>query len=119
IHSAGRTVIMVTHSAEVASRADRVIALRHGKLDDSGMEAVLGENEDLWPPAFLRRHRLAERVLVDLMHEDVARVHDNVDSIMPLLDGEGESRFCTLLGHPRQCPHGDPIPPGACCPARS
>ena len=23
--------------------------------------------------------------------------------------------ICTLLGHPRQCPHGSPIPEGECC----
>jgi DtxR family Mn-dependent transcriptional regulator len=23
--------------------------------------------------------------------------------------------ICTLLGHPRECPHGYPIPPGECC----
>ena len=60
--------------------------------------------------------RLAERVLVDLMHYDVTTVHDGVDAVMPLLEGEAESRFCTLLGHPRTCPHGDPIPAGSCCP---
>jgi DtxR family Mn-dependent transcriptional regulator len=25
--------------------------------------------------------------------------------------------LCTLLGHPRQCPHGHDIPRGVCCPA--
>jgi putative ABC transport system ATP-binding protein len=127
IHSAGRTVVMVTHSAEVASRADRVIRLRHGRLDNdadalqsghSHPEMVLGKDEDSWPAPILRRHRLAERMLVDLMSVDASTVHDSVDAVMPLLDGAGEARFCTLLGHPRHCPHGDPIPPGACCPVR-
>jgi DtxR family Mn-dependent transcriptional regulator len=31
-----------------------------------------------------------------------------------LFDGLDES-ICTLLGHPRFCPHGKQIPPGACC----
>ncbi|HET6382037.1 MAG TPA: ATP-binding cassette domain-containing protein [Armatimonadota bacterium] len=117
IHAAGRTIVMVTHSPEIAGRADRVIALHHGKLDTSGGGLVLGEDESLWPPSFLRRHRLAERLLVDLMQISPESVHDSVDSVMPLLDGEGETRICTLLGHPRRCPHGDPIPVGACCPA--
>jgi len=26
-----------------------------------------------------------------------------------------EERVCALLGHPKRCPHGQPIPPGACC----
>lgn len=118
IHASGRTIVMVTHSQEVASRADRVVTLRHGRVDDRATEN-LGEDEDRWPQDILRRHRLAERMLVDLMSYEPAQVHDAVDSVMPLLAGEGEQRFCTLLGHPRQCPHGDPIPPGACCPRRS
>lgn len=114
IHAAGRTIVMVTHSTEVASRADRVIALHHGRLDDSA-DVPLGEDESLWPLPILRKHRLAERMLVDLMQVDVQSVHDSVDNLMPLLEGEGETRICTLLGHPRRCPHGDPIPPGVCC----
>ena len=26
-----------------------------------------------------------------------------------------EEKVCTLLGHPKACPHGQPIPPGDCC----
>jgi DtxR family Mn-dependent transcriptional regulator len=32
-----------------------------------------------------------------------------------LLYPELEDKVCTLLGHPRACPHGKPIPPGPCC----
>ena len=31
-----------------------------------------------------------------------------------MIDGL-DDRICTLLGHPRTCPHGHPIPPGDCC----
>ena len=27
--------------------------------------------------------------------------------------------ICAFLGHPKACPHGKPIPPGACCAAVS
>ncbi|HLD82361.1 MAG TPA: metal-dependent transcriptional regulator, partial [Candidatus Omnitrophota bacterium] len=26
-----------------------------------------------------------------------------------------EDNVCTILGHPKTCPHGKPIPPGRCC----
>jgi DtxR family Mn-dependent transcriptional regulator len=32
-----------------------------------------------------------------------------------LLGTEVVDAICTLLGHPRECPHGYPIPPGGCC----
>ena len=28
---------------------------------------------------------------------------------------EIEEEICRLLGHPETCPHGKPIPAGACC----
>ena len=31
---------------------------------------------------------------------------------------EATDRICAFLGHPRACPHGAPIPPGACCTLR-
>ena len=63
----------------------------------------------------IRRHRLAERLLVDLLEtrgnllEDAACRFEHV-----LHEGIGEA-VCTLLGHPTACPHGHPIPPGECC----
>jgi DtxR family Mn-dependent transcriptional regulator len=32
-----------------------------------------------------------------------------------LLFEEVEENVCTLLGHPKVCPHGKAIPPGKCC----
>ncbi len=31
------------------------------------------------------------------------------------LTSEATDRICGFLGHPRQCPHHQPIPPGPCC----
>lgn len=69
------------------------------------------------PEAMLavRRRRLAERLLVDLL----ATEEDVLDARAcrlehALMDGIDDS-ICTLLGHPRFCPHGKPIPPGPCC----
>jgi Mn-dependent DtxR family transcriptional regulator len=32
-----------------------------------------------------------------------------------ILSPEATDKICTFLGHPRTCPHGAPIPRGACC----
>jgi len=32
-----------------------------------------------------------------------------------VLSAEATESVCALLGHPPTCPHGKPIPPGACC----
>jgi Mn-dependent DtxR family transcriptional regulator len=32
-----------------------------------------------------------------------------------ILSPGATDKICSFLGHPRTCPHGAPIPPGACC----
>lgn len=63
----------------------------------------------------IRRHRLAERLFVDVLVTEEALVDERACSLEhALFDGIDDS-ICTLLGHPRFCPHGKPIPPGKCC----
>lgn len=63
----------------------------------------------------VRRHRLAERLLVDVLATEEAQVDEHACRFEhALVDGVDES-ICTLLGHPRFCPHGRPIPQGECC----
>ena len=42
-------------------------------------------------------------------------VHVLSAGIEHILSPEATDKICTFLGHPRTCPHGAPIPPGACC----
>jgi len=65
--------------------------------------------------ACIRRHRLAERLLADVL--DVKKkVMDEVSCKFEHLLHEGlEDNVCALLGHPKLCPHGKPIPQGKCC----
>ncbi|HEY3345037.1 MAG TPA: metal-dependent transcriptional regulator [Anaerolineaceae bacterium] len=63
----------------------------------------------------VRRHRLAERLLADVLATDDSLVDERACGLEhALFDGVDES-ICTLLGHPQFCPHGKPIPPGQCC----
>jgi len=65
--------------------------------------------------ACVRRHRLAERLLVDVL-DIKKKMMDEVSCKFEHLLHEGlEDNVCTLLGHPKTCPHGKPIPSGKCC----
>lgn len=65
--------------------------------------------------ACVRRHRLAERLLVDVF-DIKKKIMNEVSCKFEHLLHEGlEDNVCTLLGHPKTCPHGKPIPPGRCC----
>lgn len=63
----------------------------------------------------VRRHRLAERLLVDVLGRSPSEVEQNACEFEHILAPELVDAICTLLGHPQSCPHGLGIPPGRCC----
>ncbi|GAH72142.1 unnamed protein product, partial [marine sediment metagenome] len=65
--------------------------------------------------AIIRRHRLAERLLVDILDTKITTAEDIACSFEHSLYAGIEENVCILLGHPTTCPHGRPIPPGRCC----
>jgi DtxR family Mn-dependent transcriptional regulator len=63
----------------------------------------------------IRRTRLAERLLADVLQTEQSLLAEQACRLEhALVDGIDDS-ICTLLGHPRFCPHGKPVPPGECC----
>jgi len=67
----------------------------------------------------IRRHRLAERLFTESLgmvneHE----IEEQACKFEHILSPEATEKICAFLGHPRTCPHGAPIPPGACCGVR-
>lgn len=63
----------------------------------------------------VRRHRLAERLLADVLGTGETLIHEKACKFEHLLDRGLDESICSLLGHPKICPHGKPIPPGRCC----
>ncbi len=58
----------------------------------------------------VRRHRLAERFLTDILHLDWSEVHDAACKLEHALSPEILNPLENALGHPQTCPHGNPIP---------
>jgi len=63
----------------------------------------------------VRRHRLAERLFKDTFSADDTEAHTQACKFEHIISPELDQRICTFLGHPKTCPHGNPIPPGDCC----
>ena len=63
----------------------------------------------------VRRHRLAERLFKDTFSVDDSEAHTQACRFEHIISPELDQRICTFLGHPKTCPHGNPIPPGDCC----
>ena len=63
----------------------------------------------------IRRHRLAERLMMDVFNIRGESGEDRACQFEHLLHEEVDTKVCTMLNHPATCPHGKPIPPGDCC----
>lgn len=91
------------------------------ELVDSGYVTVKGTQVNLSGKGkeearnCVRRHRLAERLFVDVIDIKKKLVHETSCKFEHLLHKGIDENICTLLGHPKRCPHGRPIPEGSCC----
>jgi DtxR family Mn-dependent transcriptional regulator len=63
----------------------------------------------------IRRHRLAERLMMDVFNIRGETGNDKACQFEHLLNEGVDVKVCTMLNHPATCPHGNPIPPGDCC----
>jgi DtxR family Mn-dependent transcriptional regulator len=66
-----------------------------------------GEHEALMS---IRRHRLVERFLVDVMGFGWHEVNDDADDLGAAVSDDLVIRMERMAGFPRRCPHGEPIP---------
>ena len=58
----------------------------------------------------VRRHRLTERLLSDVIGLEWWKVHHEAERWEGVVSGDVEARLIELLGDPGTCPHGNPIP---------
>jgi DtxR family Mn-dependent transcriptional regulator len=63
--------------------------------------------------ALLRQHRLAERFLADVLGMNWVQAHEEAHYLERGMSPTIEERLMALLGNPRTCPHGNPIPGGS------
>jgi DtxR family Mn-dependent transcriptional regulator len=63
----------------------------------------------------VRRHRLAETLFSQLLDVPEEEAEKTACEFEHLLSPQVTASVCTYLGHPPVCPHGKPIPRGACC----
>jgi DtxR family Mn-dependent transcriptional regulator len=58
----------------------------------------------------IRRHRLTERLLTDILRMDWSNVHEIACKLEHDINEEVIKPLGKILGHPKTCPHGNPIP---------
>lgn len=72
------------------------------KLTDKGLGVAV---------RVMRRHRLAERLLTDVLGMPWDEVHAEACRLEHAISAAVEERLVAVLGDPKSCPHGHPIPP--------
>jgi len=84
---------------------------KHGLVEHTPYKGVrlTAEGEKL-ALNVIRRHRLAERLLTDLLEADWSIVHETACRLEHALTEDVLSLLERRLGYPKFCPHGNPIP---------
>jgi len=58
----------------------------------------------------VRKHRLSERLLTDILNVEWGKAHDAACQLEHGISDEIAKRIEKALGHPKTCPHGNPVP---------
>jgi len=93
----------VTNTVEWLEKEDLVThkPYKGVKLTEKGRKIAL---------QVIRKHRLSERLLVDILHMKWDKVHDTACKLEHSITDEMIKPLEKALKHPRTCPHGNPIP---------
>jgi len=83
--------------------AEGLVTVDSGRIDLTGAGRELAEQ-------VVRRHRLAERLLTDVLGLSWAQAHTEAGKWEHVISPQVEEALDRLLGAPTTCPHGNPIP---------
>ncbi|MEM1563063.1 MAG: metal-dependent transcriptional regulator [Candidatus Bathyarchaeia archaeon] len=100
---------------------------KHGLVEHTPYKGVrLTADGERLALNIIRRHRLAERLLTDILEVEWSDVHENACRLEHALTEDVLSLLEKRLGYPKFCPHGNPIPTESgevndveCCPLTS
>src|SRR5882757_3476150 len=93
----------------VSETVNRLVDLGYTELLADRTLNLTQKGRDL-ATTIVRRHRLAERLLVDIIGLEWEKVHREADRWEHAISAEVEEKLVLLLGDPATCPHGNPIP---------
>src|SRR3954468_10614111 len=81
-------------------------------LDDQRVVRLTDHGRQ-YATSIMRRHRLAQRLLVDVLKVPWHQVHEEAGRLEHAISANLEEHLVRLLGDPATCPHGNPIPGSA------
>ncbi len=96
----------------VSETVNRLVDHGYAELLDDRSLRLTEEGREI-ATSIVRRHRLAERLLVDVIGLEWEKVHKEADRWEHAISADVEEKLVQLLGDPATCPHGNPIPGSA------
>src|SRR5262249_36385026 len=93
----------------VSEQVNRLVGGGYTELLEDRSLRLTKKGRDL-ATSVVRRHRLAERLLVDVIGLEWEKVHREADRWEHAISADVEEKLVELLGDPATCPHGNPIP---------
>ena len=111
----GQQVIQARLAERVGHSPPTVSEMVH-RLRDDGYIDVQGRCLSLTPSgrqlavSVIRKHRLVERLLTDIIGLPWHKVHAEADRWEHVISDDVENRLVDVLGNPSTCPHGNLIP---------
>ena len=112
---ATRLLARMADSRLIEFNGNKIASAPNGNAIAANGEVHLTESGSRRARDVVRRHRLAERLFTDTFAIDEGEVHRQACRFEHIITPELDQRICSFLGHPKTCPHGNPIPPGTCC----
>ncbi len=99
----------------VPNRATFLLMAHENLIRLEGPKVAFTPNGERRAREVIRRHRLAERLFHETFGVGLEEVDESAGNIEHTLSPEVTEKLCVFLKHPKTCPHGSPIPAGACC----
>ncbi len=96
--------------AGMLRRMEREGLIVHSNAHGSNREIELTVEGTRLAEQMVRRHRLAERMVVDMLGLDLAKAHVEAHRLEHAISDELEERIRATLNNPMTCPFGHPIP---------
>jgi DtxR family Mn-dependent transcriptional regulator len=116
MHEEGADVVQVrlaerlgVSRAAVSEKIGRLTRMKLVETDDDRVIRLTAHGRSVAEDA-VRRHRMAERFLIDVLKLPWHKAHEEAERFQDAISEEVERRILAVLGDAATCPHGNPIP---------
>jgi DtxR family transcriptional regulator, iron-dependent repressor len=109
VHQARLAERLGVSRAAVSEKIGRLSRMKLVEVDEERVIQLTAHGRSVAEDA-VRRHRMAERFLIDVLKLPWHKAHEEAERFQDAISEAVEERIMAMLGGPATCPHGNPIP---------